>query len=199
MRIRLVRQRLFGAREFLAILFAEAVRTEAVDQEFDARLGALGAVRIFVVQGHQRFQREQQFVLGNEFLDHDRLVRLVAQTAAGLHHESLLSVAADRHHAGIVQQRLRAIRLAAGEADLELARQLLGERVAQEMLHRAIQVRADIRVFARAYARQRAGRHVAHGVAARLARGQPGLRQATHRVRRLTPAERSGSGSTGAW
>ncbi len=80
--------------------------------------------------------------------------------------------------AEVVDQALGAIGLAAGEADLDLARHLLVQRVAQEVRHGAVEVRGDIGVLARADAGERAGGDVADGVAAGLARRHAVFRQA---------------------
>ena len=133
------------------------------------------------MQRHQRLHREQQLVLRDEFLDHDRLARLVPQPTGSPDHKAVPAVFVDRNYAAIVQQGLRAIRLAGRETDLEFARQLLVQRIAQEMLHHAIQMLRHIDVFTRAYAGQAASRNIAHRIAARLARGHANLGQAAHR------------------
>jgi hypothetical protein len=133
------------------------------------------------VQRHQGLHREQQFMLRDEFLDHDRLARLVPQPAGSPDHKAVPAVFVDRNHAAIVQQGLRAIRLAVRETDLEFARQLLVQRIAQKMFHHAIQMLRHIDVFTRAYAGQAASRNIAHRVAARLARGHADRGQAAHR------------------
>ena len=68
------------------------VCAEALDEELDARLRALRAIRVRVVQLDHRFHRGDQLVLGNERAHDDRLARLVAETAAGEQLEAGLAV-----------------------------------------------------------------------------------------------------------
>ena len=158
---------------------------EALDEELDPRLGALGAVGVLLVQRDHRLHRRDQLVLRHERGDHDRLARLVAEPAAGQQPEAGRAVLARGDHGEVVQHALRAIALAAGKAHLEFARHLLVERIAQEIMHRVIEVRGDIGVLARAHAGERAGRHVAHRVVAGLARGQSCRGETPHRRRRV--------------
>ena len=174
-------KRLLDARELLTIALDEAFGPEAIDQELDAGLGALDAIGILVVQRDHRLHGDEQVVLLDEGLDCDRFVRLVPEATAGddLEPKALHAIsisALDGNDAQVVDHRLRAIRLAAGEADLELARQLLVERVAQEVPNRGLQVMIDVGVLLRANAGKRAGRHVADGVAAGFPCGQAGAR-----------------------
>ena len=71
---------------------------------------------------------------------------------------------------------------AAGEVDLELARQPLAQRVAHEVLERGLGPRRDVEELVRAGAGEVAGHHVAHGVAARLAGGQADGAEGAHHV-----------------
>ena len=159
-------------RELFAVLLQEALDAEPVDQELDARLGPLDAVRVTVVQRDDRLHHHQELALLDERFHHDGLVRLVAETTAGKDLESEPVALPHRDHREIVQQPLSAVRLAAGEADLELARQLLVEGIAQEMADRAVHVARHVDVLLRTDACERAGGDVADGVAAGLARGE---------------------------
>ena len=82
--------------------------------------------------------------------------------------------------ADVVEHGLAAVGGAAGEVDLELAGQALGERVAQEVLEGRLGPRADVEHLERAGAGEVAALHVAHGVAAGLAGGEPDRRQVAH-------------------
>ena len=115
LRIRLVRQGLSGALELLAVFLQKALHAKTLDQELDARLCPFGAIGVFVVQRYQCFHRKQQFALGNEFLHHDGLARLVPQPAARPDPETGQAIPDRCDHAAIVQQRLRAIGLATGK------------------------------------------------------------------------------------
>ena len=111
-----------GTDKFLAVFFQKTFLAKTLNQKLDPRLGALGAVGILVMQGHQCFQRKQQLVFWNEFFNHDGLMWFVSQAAARFNHEAVLPVFLHCHHAGIMQQRLRTIGLATGKAHLEFAR-----------------------------------------------------------------------------
>ncbi len=81
--------------------------------------------------------------------------------------------AVDGDHADVVEHRLAAVGAAAGEVDLELARQSLAERVAQQMTERGLGPLGDVEHLVRAGAGEVAALHVADHVAARLASGHP--------------------------
>ena len=87
-----------------------------------------------------------------------------------------------RDHADVVEHRLAAVGGAAGEVDLELARQPLRDRVAQEEVLGGLGPRADVEHLVGARAGEVAARHVAHGVAARLAAGEPDRREEAQRL-----------------
>ena len=66
------------------------------------------------------------------------------------------------------------------ERDLELARQPVGKRMAEEIARHRLGVRRDIEDLGVLHARVRAGGDVADRVAARLARGEPGRGEVAH-------------------
>ena len=173
------------AREFFVVASHEARLTEALDEELDPRLRAFGPIGMLVVQSDDRFHRRQQVGFRNKRIDNDGFARLVTEAAAGNELEARLPIALGGNDAEIVEHALRAIRFACRKADLELARQLLAQRIAQEMNDRALQMLGDIGPLARACARHRARGDVANGVRARLARCQVRLGETEHRFRRL--------------
>ena len=78
-----------------------------------------------------------------EVLEGQRRVRVGAETAGDEHAEpglgrAVVERARRRDHADVVEHRLAAIGRAAGEVDLELARQALAQRVAHEVLERGL-------------------------------------------------------------
>ena len=114
-------------------------------------------------------------------------MRVGAEPAGDVHAEAALDLAVRqraRHgdHAGVVEHRLAAIGRAAGEVDLELARQALRERVAHEVLERRLRPLRDVEHLLRAGAGEVATLDVAHRVAARLAARQPDRREMLHHV-----------------
>ena len=74
---------------------------------------------------------------------------------------------------------------AARERDLELAAEVLRVLVAEQEVGESARVGRDVEGLVGADAGERAGRDVAHGVAARLARGDADGGEATHQRRRV--------------
>ena len=91
--------------------------------------------------------RGQQVLAGRELLERQRRVRVGAEAAGDEHPEAALDgavvrVRGDGDDADVVEHRLAAVGGAAGEVDLELARQALGDRVAQEVVEGGLGPRA---------------------------------------------------------
>src|SRR5207245_6106001 len=82
----------------------------------------------------------------------------------------------------IVNARDRAVPVifAAGEGDLELARQIMKLRMPEQITRHAEGVARHVKHFARANAGQRAARDIAHRIAAGFARGQARLGEQPH-------------------
>ncbi len=78
------------------------------------------------------------------------------------------------------RNRAIAIVLAAGESDLELARQVVKIGMAQEISGDAQSVRSNVECFAGANAGHRATRDVAHGVSASFAGGKARVGKQAH-------------------
>src|SRR5215472_6079319 len=74
---------------------------------------------------------------------------------------------------------------AAGKGDLELARQIVEVRMTQQVARNAQRVRSHVKCFSRTNAGNRASGHIAHGVAASFAGGQPAIRKQTHSRRHI--------------
>ena len=106
------------------------------------------------------------------------------QPAADDHAEAALAVADHRAQADIVDRALNAILVAAAiEGELELARQVAGEILAQEGVGEALRVGAHVEDFVLREPGPRAGGHVADGVVAGFAIGQADIGQQVHQVR----------------
>ena len=75
--------------------------------------------------------------------------------------------------------------LAAGERDLELAPEILHVIMTQQKVGQRARIGRDIEGLVVTHARQWAGRHIAHGVATGLTRGQANRGQATHQIGRV--------------
>ena len=118
----------------------------------------------------------------------DRRVRVGAEAAGHEHAEPGLDGAVgqravDRDDADVVEHRLAAVGGAAREVDLELARHALRDGVAQEEVLGGLGPRADVEHLVGARAGEVAPRHVADGVAARLAAGEADRREQSQRLR----------------
>jgi len=115
------------ALAFLAVLLDEAFFAKTVHQVLDARLGALAPVRVAVVQADHRLGGHQQVFVPDERFHHYGFMGLVAQAATRQHLPAETAVFAPHgDNPQILHQGLGAIGFAAGNADLELARQVLG-------------------------------------------------------------------------
>src|SRR5207302_874870 len=98
---------------------------------------------------------------------------LEGAVGAGTHHTD---------HTHVVEHGLAAVGGAAGEVDLELARETLRVRVAQQMPEGRLRPRADVEDLERAGPGEVAALDVSHGVAARLTRRQANRRQVVQHV-----------------
>ncbi len=184
-----------GARggEELALLedaLAQLLHAHRVDQPLHARPQLVVAVAVVVEHAHDRLERRHELLAWRELLERLRGMRVGAEPAGDEHLEAGLeravglgAVHAD--DADVVEHGLAAVGDAAREVDLELARQPLRVRVAQEELGGRLGPRADVEHLERARAGEVATGHVADGVAARLAAGQVDRRQQAQELGRL--------------
>ena len=148
--------------------------------------------------------RGEQLLAGRELLEGERRVRVGAEAAGDEHPEAGLAGAVVERagggdHADVVEHRLAAVGLAAGEVDLELAGQALGERVVEEVLERGLGPRADVERLVGAGAGEVAAHDVADGVAARLPRGEADRGQVAQHGGDLLEVRRSGTGCSAGW
>src|SRR5262249_11228161 len=93
----------------------------------------------------------------------------------------------DRSNAAQVVHRNQSARFmfAAAEGDLEFSAEILCIGMAQQVKRRRLRVRRHIEGLSSADARQRAGRHVANRISARLACGDSHRCQAIEDIRRI--------------
>ncbi len=101
--------------------------------------------------------------------------------------------------ADVVEHGLAAVGVAAGEVELELAGQALGQRMAQEVLERGLGPGADVEDLVGAGAGEVAALDVADGVAAGLPGGQADRGRGPAARRGPAPGGRSGAGCSGGW
>ncbi len=184
-----------GARggEELALLedaLAQLLHAHRVDQPLHARPQLVVAVAVVVEHAHDRLERRHQLLARCELLERLCRVRVGAEPAGDEHLEAGLERAVglgavDADDADVVEHGLAAVGDAAREVDLELARQALCVRVAQEEVGRRLGPRADVEHLERARAGEMATSHVADGVAACFAARQVDRRQQAQELGRL--------------
>ena len=136
------------------------------------------AVAVVALDAEDRFDRGKEVFARRELFQRLRRVRVRAESAGHEHLEARLDGAVGsrpvhRDHADVVEHRLAAVGGAAGEVDLELAGEPLRDRVAEEEVLRGFGPRADVEHLVGARAGEVAAGDVAHGVATRLAAGEP--------------------------
>ena len=155
----------------------ELVPAHRVDEPLHAGPELVVAVAVVGEDPEDRLDRGEQVLARRELLEGERGVRVGAEAAGDEHAEAGLAGAVVERagggdHADVVEHRLAAVGLAAGEVDLELAGQALGERVVEEVLEGGLGPRADVEVLVGAGAGEVAAHDVADGVAARLPGGE---------------------------
>ena len=161
-----------------ALEFREA---QLLDDEFHPRLVAVLPVAQVVEDLDHGVAGGQQVLHWHELVQEERDAGRGAQPAARRHAEADGTVRIFcRQEAEIVNGRHGAVVPAPGEGDLELARQALVERVAQEMCGDRLGIGGHVEDLALADAGQVAGGDVADGVAAGLAGRDADFRQPPH-------------------
>ena len=159
----------------------ELFEAQLFDDELHPRLVAVLPVAEVVEDLQDRLAERQQVLHRQELIEKVRDARCGAQPAACRDAEADGPVCLlDRQEAEVVNGSQGAIVLAAGEGDLELARQALVERVAQEVRRDRLGVGRHVEDLPLADAGQMARGHVPDGVAAGLAGGHPDFGQAAH-------------------
>ena len=117
----------------------------------------------------------------HELVQHEGILRRRREAARRDDPEPGLAVLDRRDEAEVVDGGLRAVRRAAAERDLELARERRGEGVTEELPRDGLGVGRHVERRAVADLGALAGGHGTHRVAASVARREPGLVEATHR------------------
>ena len=182
----------------------ELVPAHRVDEPLHAGPELVVAVAVVGEHAEDRLDRGEQLLAGRELLEGERGVRVGAEAAGDEHAEAGLAGAVVERagggdHADVVEHRLAAVGLAAGEVDLELAGQPLGERVVEEVLEGGLGPRADVEVLVGAGAGEVAAHHVADGVAARLPGGEPDRWPCRAGPRGPARGRRSGTACSAGW
>ncbi len=137
------------------------VRPQGSDQNFDARLVAVVAAAIAVIDAQAGFEIAQQLVAGQALADAVRQRRGAAHAAADIDIEALRR----QVQADIVQADGGAVCLGAGDGDLELARQEVEFRMVGRPLTDDLAPRTRIIMFVLGGAGELVGRGVAYAVA----------------------------------
>ena len=148
-----------------------------VDQPLHPGPQLVVAVAVVGEDPEDRLEGGHEVLAGGELLEGEGGVRVGAEAAgdedpeAGLD-AAVVAGAGGGDHADVVEHGLAAVGVAAGEVDLELAGQALGQRVVQEVLERGLGPGGDVEHLVGAGAGEVAALDVADGVAAGLPRGQ---------------------------
>ena len=153
LRIILSRQCFLCASQFFTVFLDKPFGSKLVNQELDPRFGAFDTIGIAVVQGNDRLHHDQQILFFDEFFHDDGLMRLMPKATPSQNLETEAIAIAHRDNPHVVHHALRAIGFAGRKTDLEFARHLLSQRIAQKMLYRAVQMLRDVDMLARTYAR----------------------------------------------
>ena len=169
---------------------AQLVDAQLVDDPLQAGAQLVVAIARLVEHPQHGLDRGQQVFTRCELLNRQRRVRVGAETAGDVDPEAGLGRAVVEgprrgDHTDVVEHRLAAVGRAAGEVDLELARQPLAQRVAHEVLERRLGPRGHVKELVRARTGQVTRHHVAHRVAARLTSGQADRAEGAHHVGHL--------------
>ena len=168
---------------FLFDLFLEPLEAALAHDEFHAGLVLVLAVAVAVENAEHRFALVEQALFGEELFQQLRLGGQRTEAAADHHAETAPAVADRGPQADIVDGALHAIaRGAAVERELELARQVAGEILAQKRVSQSLGVGAHVEDLVVGDAGPGAGGDVAHRVVAGFAIGQAGVGQHVHEI-----------------
>ncbi|SPE37158.1 hypothetical protein SBA3_260014 [Candidatus Sulfopaludibacter sp. SbA3] len=151
--------------------------------EFHARHILVLAIAELVKHADDGFAPVEQALFRNEVAEQLRFHRQGSQAAANHHAEAALAFANHGFQSDVVHRPHDAI--AAGtaiERDLEFARQVAGQVLAEKGVGHALGVGAHIENFVVRDPRLGAGGDVTHGVVAGLAIGQAGVGEHVHEV-----------------
>ena len=182
----------------------QVVPAHRVDEPLHPGTELVVAVAVVREHAEDRLDRGEQLLARRELLEGEGRVRVGAEAAGHEHAEAGLAGAVVERagggdHADVVEHRLAAVGLAAGEVDLELAGQALGERVVEEVLEGGLGPRADVEVLVGAGAGEVAAHDVADGVAAGLPGGEADGGHVAEERRGPARGRRSGTACSAGW
>ncbi len=166
---------------------AELVDAELGDEELDAGAIAVRLLSQAPEDPGDRLDGGQELFDRVVLVEQLRLVRRGAQPAADVEIEGALLDPVDRGGAGdgaevVHHHQAAGLAGAAREGGLELAPEVLAVGVAEQEAEEGRGIGGGVEGLGVAHARERAGREVAHPVAARLAGGDADRRQTPHQV-----------------
>ncbi len=174
------------AAQLLLDHLAEGVDADLVDEHLDPRPGAVDAQELLAVEDPKAGLGDLQVlavVEADELVQRRRDARHDRRAAADAHLDAAHAVALAGEVGDVVDAGQRAVGGRAVERGLDLARHHLRRRVAYEVAHVGAGVGRQVEQLVLGDAGPRVPGHVAHGVAAALARGQAGVRQLADRLR----------------
>ena len=170
--------------------FLEFFNSQILDQEFDPRAAAIFLLAAGGEHPGNGLRQRQQFIRGDKRVVQFRLVRNGAQPSAHVGFKpALFNAILDACHgdqSDVMHTRKTASVLrATAESRLEFPAEILTIGMPQQKFGHRAGVGSDIERFVRADARVRAGRDVAHRIAAGLSCGDSRCGQAAHHSGRI--------------
>ena len=167
----------------------ELLDAQLGDEELHPGLGPTVPRHLAVPHPQHGLAGDDEVLRGGDRLERLGLVRVGAQAAADVQPEALHPVHLDGHDADVVDAGQGAVHRAARGRDLELAGQVLHQRVAQEVPGHGLGGGLDVEHLQRAGAGEVAGGDGADRVAAGLAGGDARLGQAPQRLGRVADVD----------
>ena len=169
---------------------AEALDAPLAQQHLEPRLLAALARAVVAEHGEHRAGQVDHILGRGEGVERDRQERLfAAHRAADQRVEADRAVAPRRREGEVVRLRERAVVGAAGDAEVELARQIAEAAPPDDHLLEAAGQRRGVDQFLAVNAGERAADDVAHVVHARLLRGEVDRAEPLQHARRVLDAD----------
>ncbi len=168
-------------RQFFLVFLVPLLPADRLDQELHAVALLVLVVAHPVEHTEHGFRNTAGLADGQEFVEHARRFAHDGRAAAGEDPEPALPVRPElREKSEVVDRRRDVILRASLEGDLELARQRGRQPVPEEKSRERFRVRGDVEPLVLRDAGIGTRGDVAHRVAARLPRRQPGVGEAPH-------------------
>ena len=176
------------ALELLLDELTDGIDPDLVDEDLDPRPRTVDAQEVLAIEDPEDRLAHLQIVAVVEL---DELIQRRREPghdrgpAADPDLDAADSVTQPWHERDVVDSRDHVVGVGGGEGGLDLARHRLGRRMADEVADVGARIRGDVEQFVLQQAGPRVAGHVADGVAAALAGGQPDLAEFAHQLRHI--------------